>query len=134
MNISGEARILKDDRGIYKTTLATKVIDENGEEKTIFTKVNVGLRKGVELKNKTKINIINGFLTFFRIPTDETRENGTTINKDFLKVMIMEFEVVEEGIDEVISTKPKKTVENNFDANEIDEFYPDTYSADELPF
>ena len=133
MNVSGEARILKDDRGVYKTTLATKVINENGEEKTIFTKVNVGFKKGFEVKNKTKINITNGFLTFFRIPTEETKEDGTVINKDFLKVMIMDFEVLEEGTDEVYSSKPKKAVENNSSDNEIGEFYPDTYS-DELPF
>ena len=136
MNISGEARILKDDRGIYKTTLATKVIDENGEEKTIFTKVNVGFKKGVELKNKTKINIKDGFLTFFRIPTEETRENGTTINKDFLKIVVMDFEVLEDGVDEVYSSKPKKTVESDSSDNEMGEFYPDTYSDDfsDLPF
>ena len=39
MDILGEAKILKDDRGVYKTTLATKVFDENGEEKTIFTRI-----------------------------------------------------------------------------------------------
>ena len=134
MNISGEARILKDDRGVYKTTLATKVIDENGEEKTIFTKVNVGFKKGVEVKNKTKINITNGFLTFFRFPTDETREDGTSINKDFLKIVIMDFEVLEEGTDEVYSSKPKKTVESNFHySDDIETSYmPD--DIDVLPF
>ena len=133
MNISGEARILKDDRGVYKTTLATKVIDENGEEKTIFTKVNVGLKKGVEVKNKTKINITNGFLTFFRIPTEETREDGTTINKDFLKIVIMDFEILEEGVDEVMSSKPKKTVKSNSNDDEMGEFYP-TEDYSDLPF
>ena len=134
MNISGEARILKDDRGIYKTTLATKVIDENGEEKTIFTKVNVGFKKGVEVKNKTKINITNGFLTFFRIPTEETKEDGTAINKDFLKIVILDFEVIEDGIDEVMSSKPKKAVESNFSDDTFGGYYPDTYSEDTLPF
>ena len=134
MNISGEARILKDDRGVYKTTLATKVFDENEEEKTIFTKVNVGFKKGVDLKNKTKINIKDGFLTFFRISTNKIREDGTPINKDFLKIVILDFEVIEEGVDEVMSSKPKKSVENNSDANVIDDFYPNTYSEDILPF
>ena len=134
MNISGEARILKDDRGIYKTTLATKIIDENGEEKTIFTKLNVGLRKGVELKNKTKINIKDGFLTFFGIPTEETREDGTTINKDFLKIVILDFEIVEDGVDEVYSSKPKKAVESNFSDDTFGGYYPDAYLEDTLPF
>ena len=136
MNISGEARILKDDRGVYKTTLATKVIDETGEEEKIFMKINVGFKKGVEVKNKTKINIKDGFLTFFRIPTEETREDGTTINKDFLKIVILDFEIVEDGIDEVMTSKSKKTVESDSNDNEMSEFYPETYTDDfsDLPF
>ena len=134
MNISGEARILKDDRGIYKTTLvSTDTNKETGEEEKIFMKINVGFKKGVEVKNKTKINITNGFLTFFRIPTEETREDGTTINKDFLKIVIMDFEILEEGVDEVMSSKPKKTVKSNSNDDEMGEFYP-TEDYSDLPF
>ena len=134
MNISGEARILKDDRGIYKTTLATKVIDENGEEKTIFTKRLVNFRKGVEVKNKTKINVKEGFDTFVRINTGEVKEDGTPIYKDLAKYVILDFEIVEEGIDEVMSSKPKKAVENNFSDDTFGGYYPDAYLDSELPF
>ena len=135
MNISGEARILKDDRGVYKTTLvSTDINKETREEERIFMKINVGFKKDVEVKNKTKINITNGFLTFFRINTGKVKEDGKPDYKYFPKLVIMDFEIVEDGIDEVMSSKPKKAVENDSDANEIDEFYPDTYSDDELPF
>ena len=74
------------------------------------------------------------YLQEFRIPTDEKREDGTTINKDFINVMIMDFDVIEEGIDEVYQTKPKKAVESNSEGNMMNEFYPDGYSEDTLPF
>ena len=135
MNISGETRILKDDRGIYKTTLVnTEINKETGEEEKMFMKINVGFKKGVEVKNKTKINIINGFLTFFRIDTGEVREDGKPDYKCFPKLVIMDFEVLEEGTDEAMSSKPKKSIENNSNANMVDEFYPNTYFDDELPF
>ena len=135
MNISGEARILKDDRGIYKTTLVnTDINKETGEEEKMFMKINVGFKKGVEVKNKTKINITNGFITFFRIDTGEIREDGKPDYKYFPKLVIMDFEIVEDGIDEVYSSKSKKTIESDSNDNDISEFYPDTYSDDELPF
>ncbi len=136
MNISGEARILKDDRGIYKTTLvSTDTNKETGEEEKIFMKINVGFKKGVEVKNKTKINITDGFITFFRIETGEVDEDGNLkqpIYKYFPKLVIMDFEVLEEGIDEVYSSKPKKAVETNSSDN-MGEFYT-AEDMDILPF
>ena len=135
MNISGEARILKDDRGVYKTTLvSTDSNKETGEEEKIFMKINVGFKKGVEVKNKTKINITNGFITFFRIDTGEVREDGKPDYKYFPKLVIMDFEVIEDGIDEVYSSKPKKASESNFSNDTFGGYYPDTYSEDTLPF
>ncbi len=140
MNISGEARILKDDRGVYKTTLvSTDINKETGEEEKIFMKINVGFKKGFEIKNKTKINITDGFITFFRIETGEVDEDGNLkrpIYKYFPKLVIMDFEIIEEGIDEVYSSKPKKVVGNDSSDNGI---YQDLYESsnvgfDELPF
>ena len=135
MNISGEARILKDDRGIYKTTLvSTDTNKETGEEEKIFMKINVGFKKGIEVKNKTKINITNGFITFFRIDTGEVREDGKTDYKYFPKLVIMDFELIEDGIDEVYSSKSKKNVESDSRySDEVETNYiPDDF--DELPF
>lgn len=132
MNILGEARILKDDRGVYKTTLVnTESNKETGEEEKIFMKINVGFRKGVELKNKTKINIKDGFLTFFRMATGNTYEDGKLEYKKFPKIMIMDFEVLEEGTDEPCHSKDYSDTQSNSNEDTTSEFYP---SEDELPF
>ena len=135
MNISGEARILKDDRGVYKTTLvSTDNNKETGEEEKIFMKINVGFKKGVEVKNKTKINITNGFITFFRIDTGEVREDGKTDYKYFPKLVIMDFEILEKGVDEVMFSKPKKTVESNSHYSDEAETSYMSDDIDVLPF
>lgn len=133
MNIIGQATILKDDKGTYKIAIANKEMQENGEEQTIFMRINVGFRKGIEIKNKTKINITNGFLTFFRIDTGEVYEDGTPIYRKFPKIMVMDFEVIEEGIDEVYQSKDYSNNQSNFGDDIFGGYYPDT-SNDELPF
>lgn len=131
MNIIGQATILKDDKGIYRLALVNKEQQENGETQTIFMRINVGFRKGVELKNKTKINIKDGFLTFFRMATGNTYEDGKLEYKKFPKIMIMDFEVLEEGTDEVYHSKDYSDTQSNFSNDSVGEFYP---SEDELPF
>lgn len=61
MKISGETMIFKNDRG-YSTTISNK--KEDGSYENMFIPVN--FRKGIELPNKTKINVINGFLSFYK--------------------------------------------------------------------
>lgn len=135
MNITGEVKILKDDRGVYKTTLVGKEVNpETNEEEKIFMQVNVGFRKGIEVKNKTKINIKDGFISLYRIATDEVKEDGTPKYKYFPKFMIMDFDIVEDGIDEV---QPSKRASNN--SNNQKHYDEDTFSSyyssdDELPF
>lgn len=128
MNITGQATILKDDKGTYKIAILNKEIQENGEEQPIFMRINVGFKKGVEVKNKTKIDIKNGFLTFFRIATGNTYENGVPEYRKFPKIMVMDFEIVEEGTDEVYHSKEYSNLPSNNNANE---FYS---SDDDLPF
>ncbi len=129
MNITGQTRILKNDKGVYKIALANKEAGENGEEKTIFMNINIGFKKGVELKNKSKIDIKNGFLTFYQIETDEEDENGKKIVKRFPKIMVMDFELLEEGTDELQKTK---------DYSKTTKEEPDVFigysSVDDLPF
>lgn len=133
MKIVGEALILKDDRGVYKTSLANKELNENNEEETIFMRINVGFRSGVSVKHKTKINIKDGFLTFFRIPTENSE--GEKEYKRFPKIIVMDFDVIQEGVDEVYHTKnySENQEENNTseDIGEISEYYPE---PDDLPF
>lgn len=133
MNITGQVTILKDDKGTYRLSIANKEIQENGEEQTIFMRINVGFRKGVEVKNKTKINIKDGFLTFFRINTGNVYEDGSPEYKKFPKIMIMDFDVIEEGTDEVYQSKEYSNTQSNFSNDAFGGYYPDT-SSDELPF
>ena len=133
MNINGQVTIFKNDKGIYKVPITNKEIQENGEEKTIYMQINVGFRKGVEVKNKTKINIKDGFLTFFKIDSGEVTEDGKPIFKKFPKVMVMDFDVIEEGTDEVYHSKDYSNTQSdsNFSEDSTGMYYSDT---DELPF
>lgn len=133
MNITGEIRILKDDRGIYKTTLVTTETNkETQEDVKAFMKINVGFKKDVEVKNKTKINIKDGFLTFFRIATGEVYDNGKPVYSYFPKLVIMDFDIIEEGIDETYQTKDYSTTQTNFSDDTFEGYYSDT--TDDLPF
>lgn len=131
MNISGETRILKDDRGVYKTTLVTSETNkETGEEEKVFMKINVGFRKGVEVKNKTKINVKEGFISFFRVDTGDFYEDGRPIYKYFPKFIVMDFDIVEDGVDEVQQTKDYSGTSNNFS----DDSFGGYSNSDDLPF
>lgn len=132
MQIIGQATIFKNDKGTYKLSIMNKEMQEDGTEKNIFMPINVGFRKGIEIKNKTKINIKDAFLTFFQIDTGDTYEDGTTIYKKYPKIMIMEFEIVEEGIDEVQKSRNYSNTQNNFSDDVFGGY--EMSSIDELPF
>lgn len=131
INVNSEkTTIFKNDRGVYKATLSKKDTNENGEQITRYMNIHVGFRKGVELKNKTKIKVNNGFLTFFDVKTGNIKDNGKEEVLRFPKIMIMDFEVLEDGVDENFHSKEyvQKDVDTN---NEFDDFYSNN---DELPF
>ena len=76
MNITGRTLIFKSNYG-YSTTISTK--NQDGTYNKMY--VSVQLPKGVELENKTFIEIINGFLSFYM------DKNG--IPK--IKIVVMDF-------------------------------------------
>lgn len=81
MNITGETLIFKNNFG-YSTSISRK--NQNGEYEKMY--LSVQLPKGVELENKTKINITKGFLSFYK-------------NKQGLpqvKIVVMEYKTDEE--------------------------------------
>lgn len=118
--------IFKNDKGTYKSSITAKDINENGEQINKYMNIHVGFRKGVEVKNKTKIKVNNAFLTFFDFKTGNIKDDGKEEILKFPKIMIMDFEVLEDGVDENFHSKDysKNDTENN-------EFYSQT---DELPF
>lgn len=121
MRISGEVSIQKDERGVCKVTITNKTKDENGEDKVEFMKILAGFKKGVEVKNRARINIKDAFLTFFKVQEDEKYKN-------ILKIIIMDFDVLEEGTDEPFVYKPKESKSNK----QEDDW--DWGSDDDLPF
>jgi hypothetical protein len=80
MKITGETMIFKNDIG-YSTSISNKKEDGTYENMSI----SVNFRKGVELENKTKINITDGFLSFYKTKNDEKR----------LKLVVMDYETNE---------------------------------------
>lgn len=109
MNVTGECKILKDERGVCRTTLCNKRLDENGEETREFYGVIVGFSKGIEVKNKERIDIKKGFLTFFSF--EKELENGEKETVRLPKIMVLEKSTVEEGIDEPFKRFEKKEKE-----------------------
>lgn len=77
MNITGRTLIFKSDYG-YSTAISKK--DQEGNYERMY--LSVQLPKGVELENKTYIEITKGFLSFY------TDKNG--LSK--VKVVVMEFQ------------------------------------------
>lgn len=76
MKVIEETMIFKNDIG-YSTSISRK--KEDGSYENMFIPVN--FKKGVEVENKTKINITNGFLSFYK-----TKEGLAKI-----KLVVMEF-------------------------------------------
>lgn len=78
---TGEAMIFRNDKGFYSTTLSKKT--QEGDYQNAY--INVSFRKGVDIPNKTKINIKDAWLTFDRYEKDGT-------HRDFLKIFVNDFE------------------------------------------
>ena len=85
MNIIGKTRIYTKDfngKKLYSTGINRK--EEDGTYKNMY--VSVQFRQGIEIEDKTDINITNGFLSFY-----ETKEGLSKI-----KAVILDFEKEEE--------------------------------------
>lgn len=65
VNVTGDTMIFRKDfdgKPNYSTTLSKKLMDGTYDNAYI----NVRFKKGVELENKTKIDVTNGWLTFWK--------------------------------------------------------------------
>ena len=77
MKVTGETMIFRNDKG-YSTTISNRT--EDGSYENMFISVN--FKKGIEIENKTKINITDGFLSFYK-----TKDGLPKI-----KLVVMDFE------------------------------------------
>ena len=108
VNIGNEGSILtiyKDEQGRYKTYIKGTETQGDGEVKDIFMSKKVQFKKGVEVKNRSKIEVIKGWTNCYRIQTDERTEEGKPKYKYFDKYFISEFNLLEDGVDELIHNK-----------------------------
>ena len=108
INIGNEGSILiiyKDEQGRYKTHIKGTETQEDGEVKNIFMSKKVQFKKGVEVKNWSKIEVTKGWTSCYRIKTDELTEEGKPKYKYFDKYFISEFNLLEDGVDEPIHNK-----------------------------
>lgn len=78
LKVTGEIFIFKNDKGAYSTSISKK--NEDGTYENM--RISVNFKKGTELENKTKINVTNGFLSFWK--------NNQGLPQ--LKLVVLEFE------------------------------------------
>ena len=129
VNIGNEGSILtiyKDEQGRYKIYVKGTETQEDGEVKDIFMSKKVQFKKGVEVKNRSKIEVVKGWTSCYRIQTDELTEEGKPKYKYFDKYFISEFNLLEEGVDE-----PQKQRQQTPTKQEDFSF---SVSDDDLPF
>ena len=78
IRVKGQTTIFKNDKGFYSTGLSNKLMDGSYENAYIP----VQFKKGIELESKTKIEIKDGFISFYR------NQEG----KPVFKIVVLEFE------------------------------------------
>ena len=118
--------IYKDEQGQYSTYIKGTETQEDGEVKDIFMSKKVQFKKGVEVKNRSKIEVTKGWLNCYRIKTGELTEEGKPKYRYHDKYFISEFNLLEEGVDEPVKAKQQtqsKQAEFSF-----------SISDDDLPF
>lgn len=118
--------IYKDEQGKFKTYIKGTEIQEDGSIKDIYMSKKVQFKKGIEVKNKSKIEVVKGWPSCYRIKTDELTEEGKPKYKYFDKYFISEFNLLEEGVDE--PQKPKQQTQPK------QEDFSFSVSDDDLPF
>lgn len=79
MQIKGETMIFANEKGGYSTTVSNK--NQDGTYENMYIAVN--FKKGITLENQTKIDITNGFLSFYK------NRQGLALPK----IVVMDFEI-----------------------------------------
>jgi hypothetical protein len=109
MNITGKTMIFKSEYG-YSTAISKK--NESGEYERMY--VQIQFPKGVELENKTMIEITKGFLSFYK-----TKEG---LSK--LKLVVMDY-TTEAEAEEQYNKEEREAIQNEQNYE---------YKSNDLPF
>ena len=104
-NETSKLTIYKDESSRYKIYIKGTETKENGEVQDVFMAKKVQFKNGVEVKNRSVIEVTKGWTTCYRIRTDELTEEGKPKYKYFDKYFISEFNLLEEGVDEPVKAK-----------------------------
>ena len=83
MKVTGETMLFKNDFG-FSTTISNKKQDGTYDNMSIVVQFKKDDRDAQNIPTKTKINILNGFLTFYYSTSGEKK----------LKLAVLEYEVV----------------------------------------
>lgn len=118
--------IYKDEQGRYKIYIKGIETKEDGETQDIFMSKKVQFKNGVEVKNRSVIEVIKGWTSCYRIKQDELTEDGKPKYKYFDKYFISEFNLLEEGVDE--PQKQRQQIQQK------QEDFSFSVSDDDLPF
>lgn len=107
-NETSKLTIYKDEKGRYKIYIKGTETKENGEVQDVFMAKKVQFKNGVELKNRSKIEVIKGWESCYRIKTEELTEDGKPKYKYLDKYFISEFNLLEDGVDEPVKAKQQE--------------------------
>lgn len=88
-NFTGETMIFRNDKGFYSTTISNTKKNQDGTTSYDNAYINVNFKKGVDIPNKTKINVTNGWLTFDKYDNKQTGKKET-----YWKIFINEYTIV----------------------------------------
>ena len=101
MNISGKTMIFKSEYG-YSTTISKK--NQDGEYEKMY--LSVQLPKGIELENKSFIDITKGFLSFY----------NTKDGLPKIKIVVMEYTT---DADEQYKQEEREAIQNEGSYEEV---------------
>ena len=126
INIGNDKSVLtiyKDEQGRYNIYIKGTEIQENGETKDIFMRKKVQFKNGVQVKNRSKIEVIKVWTSCYRIKTNELNDKGEPKYKYLDKYFISEFNLLEEGVDDPVKQK-QQTKQEDFSFSISDEDLP----------
>ena len=127
-NEGSKLTIYKDDKGKYKIYIKGTETKENGEVQDVFMAKKVQFKNGVEVKNRSVIEVTKGWASCYRIRIDELTEEGKPKYKYFDKYFVSEFNILEEGVDGPVKAKQQAQ------AKQEDFSFSITDTDDNLPF
>lgn len=108
-NFTGETMIFKNEKGFYATSISKTKKNPDGSTGYDNAYINVSFRKGVDIPNKTKINVTNGWLTF------DIYKNKQGKKEVYWKLYINEYTA---GVQSVQNAQPMQDVMTSSNFND----------------